>query len=585
MKRLQIFVATLLLAGVAQPALAQITGYDEEALIAAGYRTGSDLEYTGWLNQNSVKNNGGNKDTNGSNKYCGDIVVPEGKTTLQQSYNYRDWSTVGTFQYSYITTATLPASLTNIENAAFADCIYLQNIYVDDANPTYFDVDGVVYKWLTKDASDPFNPEKNTYQLVSVPGAKTNVTILEGTTEIGASAFDGCSNITAVVIPATVTYIDQYAFTDTKLSSLTLLGTTPPIVNGGNTSHGLYNMGLEYEDGTKIKIQVPAGTQTKYEEANHWKDLEPYITSFELPNTGDGEENEEGTTSYVPHIEKIFLYDSENYTRTEDHEVGGEIRRTTTQDGKNTIIDIYYSSAVTYERTFKNNNWQALYLPFDLTYSDYRSDMIEIAEIIGVTEYLDADNNITFFYLTAEVLDPDDVIPAHTPCVIRSITANELGVGRDIDVTKGTDSGTPTRVLKAALEKNTMVLESKNGNRYNLVGQYTKRNTATIQAEDGVDYKDIYAMAGGTLKKAGGANVTLGAYRWYLSIEPAAGNSTMMFKFGNFNQGNATSVDEIVVDSDADRSDNIYYDLSGRAVDNPVKGIYIYNGKKVYLDR
>ena len=38
-------------------------------------------------------------------------------------------------------------------------------------------VDGVVYKWLTKDASDPFNPEKNTYQLVSVPGAKTNVTI------------------------------------------------------------------------------------------------------------------------------------------------------------------------------------------------------------------------------------------------------------------------------------------------------------------------------------------------------------------------------------------------------------------------
>ena len=117
------------------------------------------------------------------------------------------------------------------------------------------------------------------------------------------------------------------------------------------------------------------------------------------------------------------------------------------------------------------------------------------------------------------------------------------------------------------------------------MGQYTRRNTATIQAEDGVDYKEIYAMAGGTLKKAGGANVTLGAYRWYLSIEPAAGNSTMMFKFGNFNQGNATSVDEIVVDSDADRSDNIYYDLSGRAVDNPVKGIYIYNGKKVYLDR
>lgn len=572
MKRLQIFVATLLLAGVALPALAQITGYDEEALIAAGYKTGDDL-VTSWFNRNNITHNGGSKDSNGSNKYCGDIVVPEGKTSLQQGYG-SDWSSVGTFQYSYITTATLPASLTNIENASFADCIYLQNIYVDDENEKYFDHDGVVYERLSSGG----------YKLVAVPGAKTNVTILEGTTQIGASAFDGCSNIMAVVIPATVTSIDQYAFTDTKLSSLTLLGTTPPTVNGGNTSHGLYDMGLVNANGTPIRIQVPAGTKATYVEANRWSDLEPYITEFELPDTGGGEEEEEGTTSYVPHIEKIFLYDSENYTRTEEHEVGGEIRRTTTQDGKNTIIDIYYSSAVTYERTFYNNKWQALYAPFIIKYGDYRTDMLEVAEIKSVTEYLDADNNITWFYLTAEVLDPGDEIPAHTPCVVRTISANDAGVGRDIDLFKGVDSGSSARILEPA-ETNTMVLTSSNGNQYNLVGQYTRRNTATIQAEDGVDYKEIYAMAGGTLKKAGGANVTLGAYRWYLSIEPAAGNSTMMFKFGNFNQGNATSVDEIVVDSDADRSDNIYYDLSGRAVDNPVKGIYIYNGKKVYLDR
>ncbi|MBQ7946820.1 MAG: leucine-rich repeat domain-containing protein [Bacteroidaceae bacterium] len=572
MKRLQIFVATLLLAGVALPALAQITGYDEEALIAAGYQTGDDL-VTSWFNRNNITHNGGSKDSNGSNKYCGDIVVPEGKTSLQQGYG-SDFSSVGTFQYSYITTATLPSTLTSIGNASFADCIYLQNIYVDDENEKYFDHDGVVYERLSSGG----------YKLVAVPGAKTNVTILEGTTQIGASAFDGCSNIMAVVIPATVTSIDQYAFTDTKLSSLTLLGTTPPTVNGGNTSHGLYDMGLVNANGTPIRIQVPAGTKATYLAANRWSDLEPYIIEFELPNTGGGEENEEGTTSYVPHIEKIFLYDSENYTRTEEHEVGSEIRRTTTQDGKNTIIDIYYSSAVTYERTFYNNNWQALYAPFIIKYGDYRTDMLEVAEIKSVTEYLDADNNITWFYLTAEVLDPGDEIPAHTPCVVRTISVNDAGVGRDIDLFKGVDSGNSARILEPA-ETKTMVLTSSNGNQYNLVGQYTRRNTATIQAEDGVDYKEIYAMAGGTLKKAGGANVTLGAYRWYLSIEPAAGNSTMMFKFGNFNQGNATSVDEIVVDSDADRSDNIYYDLSGRAVDNPVKGIYIYNGKKVYLDR
>lgn len=568
MKRLQIFVATLLLAGVAQPALAQT--YNPDSLKnVGGWLTGSDLKYSG----TSVVSNGGAVDTNGSNKYYGDVIIKEGIITLEKN----GWSNggAGAFQYSYITTATIPATVTDIQQAAFSDCIFLQNIYVDDANTTYFDVDGVVYKWLTKDASDPFNPEKNTYQLVSVPGAKTNVTILEGTTSIGPCAFDGCSKITAVIIPASVTEIDIYAFTGTNLSSLTCMGETPPTVKSSGwwgNNHGLYQLGVGV-------IKVPYGTSTTYKNANRWDDYKDKIK--DMPKI---EEEVLPQVEYVQHIEKIFLRDSENYTRTEPHTIGNEIRRDTVVDGINKTINIYYSSAATYERTFYNDKWQALYAPFIIKYGDYRTDMLEVAEIKSVTEYLDADNNITWFYLTAEVLDPGDEIPAHTPCVVRTISANDAGVGRDIDLFKGVDSGNSARILESA-KTETMVLTSSNGNQYNLVGQYTRRNTATIQAEDGVDYKEIYAMAGGTLKKAGGANVTLGAYRWYLSIEPAAGNSTMMFKFGNFNQGNATSVDEIVVDSDADRSDNIYYDLSGRAVENPVKGIYIYNGKKVYLDR
>ncbi|MBR2415635.1 MAG: leucine-rich repeat domain-containing protein [Bacteroidaceae bacterium] len=567
MKRLQIFVATLLLAGVALPALAQT--YNPDSLKNAGWLTGDTLKYSG----TSVVSNGGKVDTNGSNHYYGDVFIKQGTETLEKRGSGTDGG-AGSFQYSYITTATIPASVTTIQQAAFSDCIFLQNIYVDDANTTYFDVDGVVYKWLTKDASDPFNPEKNRFQLVSVPGAKTNVTILEGTTSIGPCAFDGCSKIKAVVIPASVTEIDIYAFTGTKLSSLTCMGETPPTVKSGwwGNDHGLYQLGVEV-------IKVPYGTSTTYKNANRWKGYKEKIV--EMPKI---EEDVLPQVKYVQHLEKIFLRDSVNYTRTKPHTIGNEIRRDTVVDGINTTINIYYSSAATYERTFYNDKWQALYAPFIIKYDDYRTDMLEVAEIKSVTEYLDADNNITWFYLTAEVLDPGDSIPAHTPCVVRTISANDAGVGRDIDLFKGVDSGNPARILEPA-ETKTMVLTSSNGNQYNLVGQYTRRNTATIQAEDGVDYKEIYAMAGGTLKKAGGANVTLGAYRWYLSIEPAAGNSTMMFKFGNFNQGNATSVDEIVVDSDADRSDNIYYDLSGRAVENPVKGIYIYNGKKVYLDR
>lgn len=472
----------------------------------------------------------------------------------------------------------MPASITEIETAAFADCIYLSNIYVSDDNERYFDHDGVVYEWLVKDENDPFNPQKNEFQLVAVPGAKATVTILEGTTTIGPCAFDGCSKITAVIIPATVTAIHQYAFTGTNLSSLTCMGATPPSVYGKYTdwgwwdtnasSHGLYDM-------TVGVIKVPYGSSGTYQETKRWEDFAGSIV--EMPEIEEIIEDVQPQTTYVQHIEKIILSDSENYTRTEAHDVGGEIRRETTTEGVNTIIDIYYSSAVTYERIFKNDKWQALYVPFNITYNDYRSDMLEIAKITGVTEFIDKEKNITFFYLTAEILDPEDEIPANTPCVIRSLSASAEGVGRDIDVTKGTDSGTSTRVLEAA-QTSTMELQSANGNVYKLVGQYEKRTSGTIVDEDGAT--GIYAMSGGALKQAGNNNVTLGAYRWYLTIEPSAASSAMVFKFGQFQDSATTGIEDVKVNTE--KYDDKYYDLSGRIVEKPVKGIYIYKGKKIY---
>ncbi|MBQ4063676.1 MAG: leucine-rich repeat domain-containing protein [Bacteroidaceae bacterium] len=570
MKKIKLLLSFLLLLFTVS-LHSQNAEYNEEALIADGYRTGSDLNIDG----NSVLSNGGEVDKNGSNKYCGDIFIPEGITTLEKS---GDGAGEGSFQYSYITTATLPSSVTTIETAAFADCIYLSNIYIDDDNEKYFDHDGVVYEWLKKDESDPFNPEKNEFQLVAVPGAKINVTILEGTTSIGPCALDGCSEITAVVIPATVTAIHQYAFTGTKLTSLTCMGTTPPVVYGkfddwgwwdrNTTSHGLYNLGVEV-------IKVPFGCIDEYSNANRWDDYAGKIT--QMP-----EVEETPQVTYVQHVEKIILRDSENYTRAEAHTIGDEIRREENEEGLNTTIDIYYSSAATYERTFKNDKWQALYAPFVIKYRDYRTDLLEVAKIKRVTEYVDADNNITFFYLTAEVLDEGDEIPAHTPCVVRSIVANEAGVGRDIDLFKGVDSNTEPRVLEPA-QTSTMVLTSSNGNQYNLVGQYTKRTTGEIRNEDYIDDKDIYAMSGGALKKAGNNNVTLGAYRWYLTIEPSQANAAMVFKFGKFQNSGTTTIENVIVD--VVYEDEKYYDLSGRAVENPQRGIYIRNGKKIYYNK
>ena len=46
-----------------------------------------------------------------------------------------------------------------------------------------------------------------------------------------------------------------------------------------------------------------------------------------------------------------------------------------------------------------------------------------------------------------------------------------------------------------------------------------------------------------------------------------------------FDFGGTTAIDEVVTVV----NDNIYYDLSGRRVENPASGIYIINGKKVLI--
>ena len=46
-----------------------------------------------------------------------------------------------------------------------------------------------------------------------------------------------------------------------------------------------------------------------------------------------------------------------------------------------------------------------------------------------------------------------------------------------------------------------------------------------------------------------------------------------------FDFSGTTAVEEVVTEGE----DNIYYDLSGRAVENPARGIYIVNGKKVFI--
>ena len=44
-----------------------------------------------------------------------------------------------------------------------------------------------------------------------------------------------------------------------------------------------------------------------------------------------------------------------------------------------------------------------------------------------------------------------------------------------------------------------------------------------------------------------------------------------------------TGIDE--KKAETKKEDNIFYDLQGRRVDNPTQGLYIVNGKKVFINK
>lgn len=95
----------------------------------------------------------------------------------------------------------IPNNTYYISCYAFENCKSLTSIMVSENNKVYSSIDGVVY-----------NKEINT--VVLCPNGKETVTIPEGVTEIGESAFSGCGKLTSITIPEGVTKIGDYAFED-----------------------------------------------------------------------------------------------------------------------------------------------------------------------------------------------------------------------------------------------------------------------------------------------------------------------------------------------------------------------------------
>ena len=218
---------------------------------------------------------------------------------------------------------------------------------------------------------------------------------------------------------------------------------------------------------------------------------------------------------------------------------------------------------VDYVRTFTTTGWQALYVPFALSYADWAGDF-EVARLNDIHQWDDdQDGEIDRTALEVILLTGGETVP-HTPYLIRAKTAGEKTL-------------TPTvPTLYAAEERSTDC--SSFTTLFTVTGTYSGLSGAEMLSHG------YYALGGGQLVQAASAESALKPMRWYVSVTDRDGNPKSLGEvkvtvFGE-DGGELTSVGSVSRDAFAPQEDAPVFDLSGRRVAKPRKGIYVRGGRK-----
>lgn len=229
------------------------------------------------------------------------------------------------------------------------------------------------------------------------------------------------------------------------------------------------------------------------------------------------------------------------------------------------------TNTCSYTRNYTSTNWQALYLPFAISYSDWAANF-DVAAITNFHEYSDADGNILNVELEVRYVKKGSLLP-NTPYLIRAKAAGE----RTVSASNATVSFVDAQTISC----------SSTERRYTFTGTY--------QPIDGLKTKDYIFVSGGRLCKAGNDTDVLKPMRWYLTIadyanltndpSPAALAKPMNIRVIGDN-GDPTGIEDLtVVSSPAETAASGIYTVTGIRLAKPQHGINIVNGKKVVISR
>jgi len=213
------------------------------------------------------------------------VAYPGGKTdsdfTMISSV---DSVVVGAFDGNkHLKNLTVESNTVELDESMFDGCYNIASITVNEDNPNYTTVDGVLYNKAQTELL--FYPQGKTETGFTVPATVKKimdyafedcdnlrtVTMQDGLMVIQENAFNYCENLESVVIPSTTRQIMSYGFNHcSNLSSIKIYATEPFEIE----SDAFYDYdednddyGLNYRNAT---LYVPAGTKSLYEDTDYW---------------------------------------------------------------------------------------------------------------------------------------------------------------------------------------------------------------------------------------------------------------------------------------------------------------------------
>lgn len=224
---------------------------------------------------------------------------------------------------------------------------------------------------------------------------------------------------------------------------------------------------------------------------------------------------------------------------------------------------------LTYNRTFKHDGWQAVYVPFELKCDQIPADY-EVATINNFHEFEQKDGSFNTV-LEVKPVKNSITIPALTPCLIRLKQAPETAEAKTLQFTNVS--------FAAAADKK---IDCASVTRY-------YQFLGTLNAKTGFDTTSDFVINEGELWKTG-SDTELNPQRWYLNASDRIGSelnpSVQLSRIAIHVIGGdeTTDIDGIYVKTDTEdvsSSRQGIYDLQGRKLSvEPTSGIYIKDGKK-----